>query len=400
MEITKMKAFWALPIIIYFCIGGLTTSFAQWSEPQLVEGINFNRTDFYPSISADGTKLYFASTRSNNEDIYVSERVNGEWTTPVNLGPPVNSDQRDVCPSISSDGRTLYFVSYGRPGGYGSYDIWYSTWDDSCECWSEIINAGPNINTWAMDWSPSISHDGSKLYFASSYPARPDHEGALDLYVSEMGPDGWEPATNLGINTHDDEYCPSISQDDTTLYFASWHHQYLPCWHGPAVDLFVVYYTGGEWTNKANLCDPVNTEAWERSPSISSDGDTLYFASRRDSEFDDIFYSVRTPTAIEEGESDIEINESLKVNIWPNPFNSSTNISISSSYHQDATISIYNILGEAIFVKRPFSSRSGQNYLFNWRGVDNNASPLPSGIYFLKISNGDVLFKSKLMKLK
>jgi hypothetical protein len=41
----------------------------------------------------------------------------------VNLGPTVNSSAREVAMSISADGSTLFFSS-GRPGGYGSGDIW------------------------------------------------------------------------------------------------------------------------------------------------------------------------------------------------------------------------------------------------------------------------------------
>jgi hypothetical protein len=86
-----MKALRAVAEIIWILSLGISVPvYGQWSEPQPVEGINFGRTDWSPSINADGTKLYFASTRSNNEDLYVSERVNGLWTTPVNLGPPVN----------------------------------------------------------------------------------------------------------------------------------------------------------------------------------------------------------------------------------------------------------------------------------------------------------------------
>ena len=394
-----MRNTYLVPFLIGFFLVSLSKGQeGEWSEPQLVEGINFIRSDYYPSISSDGAKIYFASTRSNNEDIYVSERVEGEWTTPVNLGPPINSENRDVCPSISADGRTLYFVSYNRPGGMGSYDIWYSTWDDSCECWSEIINAGPQINTWATEWSPSISHDGSKLYFASTYPARPNHLGGLDLYVSEMGPDGWEPATNLGINTYSNEYCPSIGYDDTTLYFASWHHHHLPCWHGPAVDLFVAYYTGAEWTNVANLCDPINTDAWERSPSISSDGDTIYFASRRDSEFDDIYYSVKNRTAVEEIQFETGENGSIRINISPNPFNSSTQIRVWTEVPRNLTISIYNILGQSILSENAFLSDRG--YLLNWGAKKNNGTSFPSGIYLISISDSRVLYKGKLLKLK
>ncbi len=161
-------------------------------------------------MTADGTKMYFISTRTNNEDVFVSTRVDGVWTTPVNIGPPVNSDEREICPSISADGRTLYFVTWNRPGGFGSYDIWYSTWNDSLNSWNVPQNPGPNINTAFMEWSPSISRDGRKLYFAAG-PTRPDWQGGLDLFVSEKDSSGnWQPPVNLGINTDGDDYCPSI----------------------------------------------------------------------------------------------------------------------------------------------------------------------------------------------
>jgi Tol biopolymer transport system component len=394
-----MKAIGALNIISVAAIINVSVipAAAQWTEPQIVEGINFIGTDYYPSISADGTKLYFTSYRSLNEDIYVSEKVGGVWTEPTNLGTPVNSNQRDFGPSISYDGQTLYFVSYGRSGGFGGYDVWYSQWQDSIRSWGEPVNAGPNVNSPGTDWSPSISHDGSKLYFASAWPPRPGHLGGLDLYVSEWDGNGWGPAENLGINTYSDDYCPSISSDDTTLYFASWHHHHLPCWHGPAVDLFVAYYTGGEWTNLANLCDPVSTDAWERCPSISYDGDTLYFASRRDSDFDDIYYSVKTVTGIEEDEDNKQHNLNFDFEIYPNPFNDNTNISISIKDFENIDLSIYNLLGQRIFSKTFFPNRN--RCIITWP-VGKSHNDYSSGVYFLNIYHNNVDYKAKLLKLK
>jgi Tol biopolymer transport system component len=71
-----------------------------------------------PLISPDGRRLFFVSTRDGGQgaaDLYVSERANGEWTPPRNLGPGVNSPQADFAPAVSPDGRRLYFTSE-RPG--------------------------------------------------------------------------------------------------------------------------------------------------------------------------------------------------------------------------------------------------------------------------------------------
>jgi hypothetical protein len=72
--------------------------------------------------------LFFDSERpggEGNRDIWATRRVtaDGDWNTPVNLGPTINGPSKDCGPSISADGRTLYFYS-DRPGGYGGYDLW------------------------------------------------------------------------------------------------------------------------------------------------------------------------------------------------------------------------------------------------------------------------------------
>lgn len=61
-------------------------------------------------------------------DIWLTERIDGEddltksWTTPVNLGPDINTEYEDTMPSATADGTRLYFMS-DRPGGLGGMDI-------------------------------------------------------------------------------------------------------------------------------------------------------------------------------------------------------------------------------------------------------------------------------------
>src|SRR2546425_8470211 len=47
------------------------------------------------------------------------------WSTPVNLGPVINSVLRENGPAISKDGLSLYFGSF-RAGGFGGFRIWVS----------------------------------------------------------------------------------------------------------------------------------------------------------------------------------------------------------------------------------------------------------------------------------
>ena len=82
---------------------------------------------------------------------------------PVNLGSVVNSPYSDSSPNISSDGLTLIFSS-SRPGGEGDRDLWQSTRATSANPWTTPVNLGPTINTTDYDSGPELSADGLTLY--------------------------------------------------------------------------------------------------------------------------------------------------------------------------------------------------------------------------------------------
>ena len=101
---------------------------------ELVPGVNSAAEDGQPNVRRDGLELFFFSTRPGTlgmADIYAATRASTSdaWSAPVNLGPNVNSATgAETRPSLSWDGTTLYFGST-RPGGEGSTDHYVTTRD-------------------------------------------------------------------------------------------------------------------------------------------------------------------------------------------------------------------------------------------------------------------------------
>jgi Tol biopolymer transport system component len=199
----------------------------DWESPlNLGPNVNSSSREQSSSISRDGLEIYFSSGRQGgfgSGDLWISTRAatDDPWGTPVNLGQTVNSPSDDHSPSISADGLSLYFAS-NRSGGYGNYDIWLTTRVTISDLWQEPVNLGPNVNTQSGDSRPSISQNGLTLFFGSTRPGLP---GYRNIYVARRATtnDEWNPAVGLGtpVNGGGQNSYPSISADGSTLYFAT-----------------------------------------------------------------------------------------------------------------------------------------------------------------------------------
>jgi hypothetical protein len=135
----------------------------EWAVPvNLGPTINSSSMETYPNISADGLSLHFS-----NGDIYVATRLTKDdnWSAPVRVTGGVNSGSWDGFPNLSADQRVLLFYS-NRPGGYGGMDIYMAMRPTVSDDWGPAVNLGPTINTRYYDIAPSLSADGSTLYFA------------------------------------------------------------------------------------------------------------------------------------------------------------------------------------------------------------------------------------------
>ena len=195
-----------------------------WSEPK-VTTFSGQYSDLEPAFSPDGNKLFFISKRPSgrdkNEDdydIWYIENTDKGWSTPINVGAPVNTDRDEYYPSITSDG-TLYFTS-SREDSFGGEDIYYSRFENGQ--YMLPINIGEPVNSNLYEFNAFVAPDESYLIFSSI--GRDDDLGEGDLYISHRNQDTtWTKPRNMGkpINSEKLDYCPFVSPDGKFLFFTS-----------------------------------------------------------------------------------------------------------------------------------------------------------------------------------
>lgn len=362
----------------------------SWSDPVLVDSINGIILDFNPSLSADGQTMYFAT----GNRIMVSHRTGDTWGAPTMLGQNINSGQRQVKATITPDNQTLYFTSW-RAGGYGTYDIWKSNWDDSCDCWGVPEVLPPPINTPYMEWDVQLSLDGMYMYFTSN---RSFGWGYNDIWCSKWDTttEAWGNPYNLGnvVNSSSIDECPYPSPDPDVLYFSSLHSHGFEEWQG-GTDIFIAYKRDGVWDSLSILPNPINTLHNEGSSAISPDGTELYFSSSRigGMGFDDIFIS-RLITDIDNYNENPVIRE-FDFCLYPNPFNSQTIISYQNLAGSD--IEIYDICGRLVKTLHTDNSLKGS---IIWNATDELGNGISSGIYFARAKTDDGIVTARMIYLK
>lgn len=156
----------------------------KWSKPEQVsKEIDSEANEDHLSISVDGNTMFFTSDRKGGlggTDIYVCRKLpNGEWSKAQNVGAPINTPYNEESPFFHPDGITLHFSSEGH-NSMGGFDI-FVTELQTDDTWSTPINIGYPINTTHDDISYVTSPDGKRGYF-SSYGGK-DSYGDMDLYL-------------------------------------------------------------------------------------------------------------------------------------------------------------------------------------------------------------------------
>ena len=236
------------------------------------DGINkVSSSEYLPTLRADGLELVFTKRIKGQEDFYVSEYIDGEWSEAEAI-EELNSAQNEGAQSLSADGKTLVFTMCNRPNSYGSCDLFISRKQQ--DVWMKAENIGPDINTKHWESEPSLSADGNRLYFSSD---RPGGKGFKDIWYSDFVNGQWSLPINFEhINTSDIEGSPFIHQDGISLYFMSRGHPGMG-----EEDLFMVRKNGSKWGPVQNLGYPINTAASEGALMINLDGSEAYYASDR-----------------------------------------------------------------------------------------------------------------------
>lgn len=159
----------------------------EWSRPTEYEG-PFN-TSYYESSASlvnGGKRLFFISERTDGKslgqgDIWVCDRVGRrEWGKPTNAGAVINTrwDENSVYSAI--DGKTIFFTS-NSDKSMGGYDIFRTTYVNGV--WTTPVNLGYPINTSGDERSFCLSADGKKAYISAR---RNDGFGELDVYEVDL----------------------------------------------------------------------------------------------------------------------------------------------------------------------------------------------------------------------
>jgi len=183
-----------------------------------------NRIDFYNtgvSFSEDGQKMYFTRAKYNNNgvensQIYLSKRAGDKWGSPYPI-EALNNEFRSMHPYEGElfGRKVLYYIS-DMPGGYGGYDIYYST--ITGDTYEKPVNLGEKINTPRNEMSPFYK-DGALYFSSNGHPGM----GGLDNFYSEWDGSKWSEVTNMGFNyntSYDDSFL-RFNQGGTAGYVVS-----------------------------------------------------------------------------------------------------------------------------------------------------------------------------------
>jgi len=181
----------------------------EWSEPTL---LNLNTTGHDASIQLfdNDTKL-FVYRYLKGGDIYLTEKVNGEWQTPKRFAN-INTRDFESDAFITPDGNTVFYATNHYKKN-ADLDIYFIT-KKGDNSWSKPKQLKGRINSYEDEDAPFITADGKTMYFSSR-----GHNGmgGYDVFKSVMDENGkWSKPENLGypINTPDDDvyyYRSSVS---------------------------------------------------------------------------------------------------------------------------------------------------------------------------------------------
>ncbi|MDQ3192965.1 MAG: OmpA family protein [Bacteroidota bacterium] len=193
----------------------------NWTfSERLDEAINFPRYhNSNIAISNDGQKLLIYKDDRGIGNIYESVLKGKKWTDPKILEGDINSDYHESSASYSYDEKTIYFISE-RIGGQGGKDIWMSKRNKNNK-WDEAINLGPTINSEFEEESVFAHPDGKTLYFSSKGHSS---MGGFDIFKTKIDENGiWGAPENLGypVNTPGDDLFFVMAANGKTAYYAS-----------------------------------------------------------------------------------------------------------------------------------------------------------------------------------
>ena len=245
----------------------------SWDQPvNLGPGVNGPIDDCEPDITPVRDKiLYTVGKAGFNADLWFAVQIDGQWRKTEPLGA-INTADDEIDGYVSADGQWLFFYS-NRPNGSGWYDLWCSKFQDGQ--WASPTNLGPQVNSPANDYDPFCNETGTVLYFSSNRNATQEED--YDLYVTTCEAGQWQPPVRIdAVSTEACEWEPWVIAGGNMLFFCSNRTGSVG-----GFDIWVSLKRGGQWQPPSNCGPAINSSFHEMDPAISPDGQTIFFASDR-----------------------------------------------------------------------------------------------------------------------
>ena len=200
-------------------------------------------------------------------------------------------DKDEYLPMISPDNELIFYTRKGKlgKGGVNPTLIEQFTLSQRPGPTGEF-NSGTafrapfNTPEYTNYGGVSLSLDNKEMFICACQEVDYQQHANCDLYVTRFERTGeggndfkWTPLENLGpaINTKDGwEAQPTLSADGNTLYFATWRE---------GSELTDIYYStrskDGKWSQAKPVPGPINSQGHDKAPFLHQDSETLYFVS-------------------------------------------------------------------------------------------------------------------------
>ncbi len=245
--------------------------------------INYTSGNYEKAIQLSQQYLKMAGNIQTSESLRARKIISdGEFALqamkkpvdfqPVLLPSPLNRMPQQDFPTLTADKKIMFFTGVSESGDENMYLTRFigGAWTEP-----EYLT---ELNTSSNEGTCAVSADGKTLVFAACDRKGRTNLGSCDLYISRFKNGRWERPQNLGapINTEFWESQPSVSSDGNLIFFSADSKR-------GGIGGRDIFWTrrgeDGKWTTPQCLDSTINTTAMDISPFIHPNGKTLFFAS-------------------------------------------------------------------------------------------------------------------------
>ena len=265
--------------LLMVCLTLASARATAQATPEVVQQgvISTDKNETFPAIDPTDGSLWFSVYTDNfdRQVIMRAARAQSGWEAPAVVSFSGKA-WGDRAPRFSPDGRRLY-ISSNRPttagGTAGTFHLWVL--ERTGREWGEPRLLPSPVNSTAADRHSSETRAGD-LYFSST---RSGGSGRSDIYRAKRSGTGWSPVEHLPAPINDQMSQPDllVAPDGRWMLLVITDH---PQGLG-GDDLFLSRFENGSWSAPKHLPAPINSSEYEYGPSLSRDGQTLYFTSHR-----------------------------------------------------------------------------------------------------------------------